>query len=63
MLGAYCVSKTALLGLNQVAAATLAPEGIRVNCIGPGIIKTKLSKMVMYFYIFLLLSDYIINNI
>ncbi|KAF3429060.1 hypothetical protein E2986_01645 [Frieseomelitta varia] len=45
-LGAYCVSKTALLGLNQVAAETLAPEGIRVNCIGPGIIKTKLSKML-----------------
>ncbi|CAD1473869.1 unnamed protein product, partial [Heterotrigona itama] len=46
LLGAYCVSKTALLGLNQVAAATLAPEGIRVNCIAPGVIKTKLSQMI-----------------
>ncbi|KAK1126829.1 hypothetical protein K0M31_004451 [Melipona bicolor] len=46
LLGAYCVSKTALLGLNQIAAATLAPEGIRVNCIAPGVIKTKLSQIV-----------------
>ncbi|XP_068967461.1 dehydrogenase/reductase SDR family member 4 [Bombus flavifrons] len=46
LLGAYGVSKTALLALNQVAAATLAPEGIRVNCIAPGIIKTKFSRVL-----------------
>ncbi|XP_076662181.1 dehydrogenase/reductase SDR family member 4-like [Halictus rubicundus] len=43
-LGAYAISKTALLGLNNVAAAALASEGIRVNCIAPGIIKTKFSQ-------------------
>ena len=47
VLGAYAISKTALLGLNQVAAATLASEGIRVNCIAPGIIKTKFSQLIV----------------
>ncbi|XP_076381655.1 dehydrogenase/reductase SDR family member 4 isoform X2 [Megalopta genalis] len=43
-LGVYAVSKTALLGLNNIAAATLVSEGIRVNCIAPGFIKTKFSQ-------------------
>ncbi|XP_076280719.1 dehydrogenase/reductase 4 [Lasioglossum baleicum] len=46
-LGAYAVSKTALLGLNNIAAASLASEGIRVNCIAPGIIKTKFSEALV----------------
>ncbi|XP_067645283.1 dehydrogenase/reductase SDR family member 4 [Eurosta solidaginis] len=44
LLGAYSVSKTALIGLTKAAAKQLAPEGIRVNCLAPGIIKTKFSK-------------------
>ncbi|XP_023303380.2 dehydrogenase/reductase SDR family member 4 [Lucilia cuprina] len=44
LLGAYSVSKTALIGLTKAAAKDLAPEGIRVNCLAPGIIKTKFSK-------------------
>lgn len=44
MLGAYSVSKTALFGLCQAAAVDLAPENIRVNCIAPGVIKTKFSR-------------------
>ncbi|XP_033340558.2 dehydrogenase/reductase SDR family member 4 [Megalopta genalis] len=43
-LGVYAVSKTALLGLNNIAAAALVSEGIRVNCIAPGFIKTKFSQ-------------------
>ncbi|XP_017876630.1 dehydrogenase/reductase SDR family member 4 isoform X2 [Ceratina calcarata] len=46
VLSAYSISKTALLGLTQAAAATLASEGIRVNCIAPGIIKTKFSQLL-----------------
>ncbi|CAK9816825.1 Dehydrogenase/reductase SDR family member 4 (Fragment) [Anthophora plagiata] len=46
LLGVYGVSKTALLGINQVAAATLVSEGIRVNCIAPGVIKTKFSELL-----------------
>ena len=44
-LGPYCSSKTALLGLTKALATELAPA-IRVNCIAPGIIKTKLSSPV-----------------
>ncbi|XP_066585081.1 dehydrogenase/reductase SDR family member 4 isoform X2 [Prorops nasuta] len=44
LLSAYSISKTALLGLCKTAAEDLACDGIRVNCIAPGIIKTKFSK-------------------
>ncbi|KAI5701060.1 hypothetical protein M8J75_005725 [Diaphorina citri] len=41
LLGAYSVSKTALLGLTKAVAQDLASENIRVNCLAPGITKTK----------------------
>uniref|UniRef100_A0A2S2NMB6 Dehydrogenase/reductase SDR family member 4 n=1 Tax=Schizaphis graminum TaxID=13262 RepID=A0A2S2NMB6_SCHGA len=44
MLGAYSVSKTALLGLTKVVAMDLAENNIRVNCIAPGIVKTKFAS-------------------
>ncbi|XP_053203474.1 dehydrogenase/reductase SDR family member 4-like isoform X2 [Panonychus citri] len=44
MIGAYSVSKTALLGLTKAVAIETAPSKIRVNCICPGIIKTKFSR-------------------
>ncbi|XP_059825651.1 dehydrogenase/reductase SDR family member 4 [Hypanus sabinus] len=43
MLGPYSVSKTALLALTRVLATELAPLNIRVNCLAPGIIKTRFS--------------------
>ncbi|KAM6202551.1 dehydrogenase/reductase SDR family member 2, mitochondrial-like [Rhynchocyon petersi] len=45
-LGAYNVSKTALLGLTKALALELAMKGIRVNCLVPGLIKTDFSKML-----------------
>lgn len=45
-LGPYCVSKTALLGLTRVLAPELAQSNIRVNCVAPGIIKTRFSAAV-----------------
>eukprot|EP00937_MAST-01D_sp_MAST-1D-sp2_P001864 g1864.t1 len=45
-LGLYAVSKTALFGLTKLLAKELAPDGIRVNCLAPGVIKTKFSKML-----------------
>lgn len=45
-LGIYSITKTALLSLTRVVAMELAPQGIRVNCIAPGLIKTKFSKKV-----------------
>ncbi|XP_008065959.1 dehydrogenase/reductase SDR family member 2, mitochondrial isoform X2 [Carlito syrichta] len=45
-LGAYNVSKTALLGLTRTLALELAPKDIRVNCLVPGLIKTDFSKVL-----------------
>uniref|UniRef100_A0A8D2AJJ1 Dehydrogenase/reductase SDR family member 4 n=1 Tax=Sciurus vulgaris TaxID=55149 RepID=A0A8D2AJJ1_SCIVU len=44
-LGAYNVSKTALLGLTKTLAVELAPKNIRVNCLVPGFIKTDFSQL------------------
>ncbi|KAL1517692.1 hypothetical protein ABEB36_001427 [Hypothenemus hampei] len=46
LLGAYSVSKTALLGLVKAAAIQLAPENITVNSICPGIIETKFASAI-----------------
>ncbi|KAM7321559.1 hypothetical protein ACRRTK_019651 [Alexandromys fortis] len=52
-LGAYNTSKIALLGLCKSLAVELAPKGIRVNCLTPGIIRTdfglgeKVEKAIM----------------
>lgn len=44
-IGAYSVSKTALLGLCKSMSMELAQEGVRVNLVAPGIIKTKFSGL------------------
>ncbi|XP_063043106.1 dehydrogenase/reductase SDR family member 4 [Engraulis encrasicolus] len=44
LLGPYSVSKTALLGLTRALAPELAQSNIRVNCVAPGIIKTRFSS-------------------
>ena len=48
-LGIYSISKTALLGLTRTLAVELASDGIRVNCIAPGLIQTKFSSAVSYY--------------
>ncbi len=45
-LGPYSVSKTALLGLTRTLAPELAHSNIRVNCVAPGVIKTRFSSAV-----------------
>lgn len=45
-LGPYSVSKTALLGLTRALAPDLAHSNIRVNCVAPGVIKTRFSNAV-----------------
>ncbi len=39
-MGAYCASKSALSTLVQIAAMEWAPQGIRVNAVGPGVTQT-----------------------
>ncbi|XP_068098293.1 dehydrogenase/reductase SDR family member 4-like isoform X2 [Hyperolius riggenbachi] len=43
-LGPYSVSKTALFGLTKALAPELSSLNIRVNCLAPGIIRTKFSS-------------------
>jgi NAD(P)-dependent dehydrogenase (short-subunit alcohol dehydrogenase family) len=39
---AYCVSKAALDQLTRCAALELAPKGVRVNAVNPGVVRTNL---------------------
>lgn len=43
-LGGYSVSKAAIIMLTQVCAKEWGTDGIRVNCIAPGLIRTEFSK-------------------
>ena len=44
---AYTASKTAVEGMTRAMAVELAPHGIRVNCIAPGFIFTKMSSTAL----------------
>ena len=44
---AYCASKGGVVQLTRAGALDLAEEGIRVNAIGPGFIKTKMTEGVL----------------
>ncbi|XP_072168957.1 dehydrogenase/reductase SDR family member 4-like [Diadema setosum] len=44
LLGPYSVSKTALLGLTKALTPQLSDMNIRVNCVAPGLVKTKFSS-------------------
>ena len=50
-IAAYGVTKTALLGLTKAMATTVARDGVHVNCIAPGIIKTDFAKAVRSYHI------------
>ncbi|HVB81219.1 MAG TPA: glucose 1-dehydrogenase [Candidatus Binataceae bacterium] len=43
-LGAYSISKSALISMTKVLARDLGQYGIQVNCIAPGLIKTRFSE-------------------
>jgi NAD(P)-dependent dehydrogenase (short-subunit alcohol dehydrogenase family) len=44
VIGGYSVSKAALIMLTQVQAKTWGRDGIRVNCIAPGLIRTEFAR-------------------
>jgi NAD(P)-dependent dehydrogenase (short-subunit alcohol dehydrogenase family) len=46
-ISAYCASKGGVVGLTEVMADELAPMGILVNAIGPGVIATEMTEEVL----------------
>ena len=40
------VSKTAVIGLAKAFASELGGDGVRVNVVSPGVVKTNFSKMI-----------------
>jgi NAD(P)-dependent dehydrogenase (short-subunit alcohol dehydrogenase family) len=44
---AYTASKAAIEGMTRALAVELSPDGIRVNCIAPGFIKTNMSSAAL----------------
>jgi NAD(P)-dependent dehydrogenase (short-subunit alcohol dehydrogenase family) len=47
-IAAYAASKAALVGMSKVLALELAPKGIRVNCVSPGMVNTELVAGAAY---------------
>jgi NAD(P)-dependent dehydrogenase (short-subunit alcohol dehydrogenase family) len=47
-MSAYCVSKAGAKMLVEVAALELGPAGIRVNAIGPGLVRTGLTEAMWF---------------
>lgn len=43
-LGAYCVSKAAVIHLTKAMAIELGPRGVRANVIAPGLIETRMAE-------------------
>lgn len=47
LTGAYNMSKAALINLTRTLARELAPFGVRVNAIAPGLVETKFAKVLV----------------
>lgn len=43
-IGAYSVTKSAVNALTRAMAGEIAPDGIRINCVAPGMVTTELTE-------------------
>lgn len=43
----YCASKGGVVAMTEAMAVELAPKGILVNCIGPGVIETEMTDAML----------------
>lgn len=46
----YSASKSAIQGITKSLAIELAPKGVRVNCVAPGFIQTKMGESINHFF-------------
>ncbi|CUG89877.1 dehydrogenase reductase Sdr family member 4, putative [Bodo saltans] len=46
-IGVYGITKSAMLGMTKAFAVDLAPKGIRVNAVAPGVIRTSFSSLLV----------------
>jgi len=45
-ISAYSATKAALIGFTRSAALELAPEGLRINCVAPGLVATEMGEQL-----------------
>jgi dehydrogenase/reductase SDR family member 4 len=46
-IGVYGITKSAMLGMTKAFAVDLAPKGVRVNAVAPGVIRTSFSGLLV----------------